>query len=99
MELSNSLFKKEIPNDVNLSENNILVTDAQEVGFYNFSVDWKNSIVNFQLAFMIKRPNPAQISSCPLFGDLCSGRDVLEELSKKGLNERIGFKVWIDFQY
>ncbi len=80
------------------------ITDALDVGFsgFSFSND-TNDIVDFQLVFIIKpldilNASQENVKSCPLFGEVTDGEAVLEQLSRKRLTERGGFKVWIKFE-
>jgi len=106
IELSNSLFKKEVP-DVNTFDEDASeydIADALDVGFFSYSYV-NDEIVGFQLAFLMKPlnmintvPNQYNIPSCSLFGQVIDGEGVMEVLSKKRKTERSGFKAWIDFQ-
>ena len=64
---------------------------------------WTDHLVDFELVFLIKpldilNANQDNVKICPLFGEVIDGEAVLEQLSKKRLTERGGFKVLINFQ-
>lgn len=105
IELSNSLFKRAVPDAETFLPSENGTTDALDVGFSRCSYSEDDEIVDFQLAFLIKPlnmintvPNQDKIRSCPLFGEVIDGEGVLEVLSRKRKTERSGFKVWIEFQ-
>ncbi len=106
IEFSNSIFKTEVPNSGTFLQDSsgYHINDELDVGLSGYTyTTGTNDIIKFKLAFLVKpfdtvNASQMKVKSCPLLGQVIGGDNVLEELSKKRLSDRSGFKVLFKFQ-